>query len=205
MTNLELMQRTAPVMPVVAFESLEHARVGCGIFAAAGLPAIEVTLRNEVAWDCVAYCLDALPDCQVGVGTVCNLQQLQRSKAMGLAFAISPGLDLRLVDEAQRLGMNYLPGVASASEVMAARNAGALELKFFPAIAAGGVAMLKAFGGPFPDVRFCPTGGINAANYRELLALDNVVCVGGSWISPPLATMQSQGESLLAELNALYA
>jgi len=181
-----LLQRLdgVPVIPVLEFASVDEALHVCEALVAGGLPVLEITLRTPVALDAIRAVAAALPQACVGAGTVLNAGQLKAVREAGAQFAVSPGLTPALAAAAQGEGIALLPGVATASEAMAALEAGFSFLKFFPAEAAGGVPMLKSLYGPFGQLRFCPTGGINAAKAVDYLALPNVVCVGGSWVVP---------------------
>jgi len=181
-----LLQRLdgVPVIPVLEFASVDEALHVCEALVAGGLPVLEITLRTPVALDAIRAVAAALPQACVGAGTVLNAGQLKAVREAGAQFAVSPGLTPALAVAAQGEGIALLPGVATASEAMAALEAGFSFLKFFPAEAAGGVPMLKSLYGPFGQLRFCPTGGINAAKAPDYLALPNVVCVGGSWVVP---------------------
>ncbi|PVY69658.1 2-keto-3-deoxy-phosphogluconate aldolase [Cupriavidus alkaliphilus] len=181
-----LLQRLAdvPVIPVLEFHSVDEALHVSEALVTGGLPLLEITLRTPVALEAIRAVAAALPQACVGAGTVLNVEQLQAVRDAGAQFAVSPGLTPALAEGAQRAGISLLPGVATASEAMAALEAGFTFLKFFPAQAAGGVPMLKSLGGPLPQLRFCPTGGIDAALAPSYLALPNVVCVGGSWVVP---------------------
>lgn len=203
MNPLELLRTSAPVMPVANFHSDSHARACAEVFAEAGVPAIEVTLRSPRAWDYFHICREIMTQAQVGVGTVTTRTQLQTAVEEA-AFAISPGFSPDLL-EVLPDGFCYIPGVATASEVMQASAKGFSVLKLFPAAVVGGVAALKAFAGPFPDMVFCPTGGVSLQNMHEYLALDNVVCVGGSWLIPSQAALQSDRDALIRKLKQLYA
>ncbi|HEX2545363.1 MAG TPA: bifunctional 4-hydroxy-2-oxoglutarate aldolase/2-dehydro-3-deoxy-phosphogluconate aldolase, partial [Ramlibacter sp.] len=141
-------------------------------------------LRTPVALDCIAAIAAEVPDAVVGAGTVRSAADAQAAVRAGARFAVSPGYTASIGRACKDLGLSLLPGVATGSEVLLAQEEGHADLKFFPAMQAGGAAMLKAFNGPFHDVRFCPTGGVTAQNAREFLALPNVACVGGSWITP---------------------
>jgi len=181
-----LLQRLdgVPVIPVLEFASVDEALHVCEALVAGGLPVLEITLRTPVALDAIRAVAAALPQACVGAGTVLNAGQLKAVREAGAQFAVSPGLTPALAVAAQGEGIALLPGVATASEAMAALEAGFSFLKFFPAEAAGGVPMLKSLYGPFGQLRFCPTGGINAVKAQDYLALPNVVCVGGSWVVP---------------------
>ncbi|CAN7589022.1 KHG/KDPG aldolase [compost metagenome] len=181
-----LLQRLAdvPVIPVLEFHSVDEALHVSEALVTGGLPLLEITLRTPVALEAIRAVAAALPQACVGAGTVLNVEQLHAVRDAGAQFAVSPGLTPALARGAQGAGISLLPGVATASEAMAALEAGFTFLKFFPAQAAGGVPMLKSLGGPLPQLRFCPTGGIDAALAPTYLALPNVVCVGGSWVVP---------------------
>ena len=181
-----LLQRLAdvPVIPVLEFHSVDEALHVSEALVTGGLPLLEITLRTPVALEAIRAVAAALPQACVGAGTVLNIEQLHAVRDAGAQFAVSPGLTPALAKGAQGAGISLLPGVATASEAMAALEAGFTFLKFFPAQAAGGVPMLKSLGGPLPQLRFCPTGGIDAALAPTYLALPNVVCVGGSWVVP---------------------
>ncbi|SPR99935.1 bifunctional 4-hydroxy-2-oxoglutarate aldolase/2-dehydro-3-deoxy-phosphogluconate aldolase [Cupriavidus taiwanensis] len=181
-----LLQRLAdvPVIPVLEFHSVDEALHVSEALVSGGLPLLEITLRTPVALEAIRAVAAALPQACVGAGTVLNVEQLHAVRDAGAQFAVSPGLTPALAAGAQGAGISLLPGVATASEAMAALEAGFTFLKFFPAQAAGGVPMLKSLGGPLPQLRFCPTGGIDAALAPSYLALPNVVCVGGSWVVP---------------------
>jgi 2-dehydro-3-deoxyphosphogluconate aldolase/(4S)-4-hydroxy-2-oxoglutarate aldolase len=173
----------AKVIPVLIFDQPEFAAPTAGALISGGLSVLEVTLRTDTAWQALDAIVASHPGATVGVGTVLEAEQLARAKAAGATFAVSPGFDPLLAEAAQAEGLFYLPGVATASEVMQARRAGFRFLKFFPAEAAGGRAMLQSFASPFRDIAFCPTGGVGAGNLADYLALPNVVCVGGSWVA----------------------
>ncbi|WP_042878284.1 bifunctional 4-hydroxy-2-oxoglutarate aldolase/2-dehydro-3-deoxy-phosphogluconate aldolase [Cupriavidus necator] len=181
-----LLQRLAdvPVIPVLEFHSVDEALHVSEALVTGGLPLLEITLRTPVALEAIKAVAAALPQACVGAGTVLNVEQLHAVRDAGAQFAVSPGLTPALAAGAQGAGISLLPGVATASEAMAALEAGFTFLKFFPAQAAGGVPMLKSLGGPLPQLRFCPTGGIDIALAPSYLALSNVVCVGGSWVVP---------------------
>jgi 2-dehydro-3-deoxyphosphogluconate aldolase/(4S)-4-hydroxy-2-oxoglutarate aldolase len=150
-----------------------------------GIRVLEVTMRTPAALDSVRAIRAALPDALVGVGTITNVADLEAARAAGARFGVSPGTTPDLLAHARGWNFPFLPGVMTPSDVMRAIEAGFAAMKLFPARQAGGVEMLKALGGPFPQVRFCPTGGIDADSAASYLALPNVVCVGGSWLSPP--------------------
>lgn len=174
----------APVVPVVVVEELADAVPLARALVAGGLPAIEVTLRTPVALDAIRAVADAVPDAVVGAGTLISPAQVSDVVAAGARFLVSPGWTDVLLESMRASGVPFLPGVSTASEVVALLERGVREMKFFPAEAAGGTAYLKSLSGPLPQARFCPTGGIGPANAPEYLALPNVGCVGGSWMLP---------------------
>lgn len=183
LTALQVMQ-DAPVIPVIALNDVAHAVPLAQALVAGGVRMLEVTLRTPQALACIEAMARAVPQAVVGAGTVRNRSDAQAAARAGARFAVSPGYTSALGQACRDAGMALLPGVATSSEIMAAQEDGFTELKFFPAMQAGGAAMLKAWSGPFWDVRFCPTGGVTLQNAAELLALPNVVCVGGSWLVP---------------------
>jgi 2-dehydro-3-deoxyphosphogluconate aldolase / (4S)-4-hydroxy-2-oxoglutarate aldolase len=145
---------------------------------------LEVTLRTPVALQCIERISKEVPEAVVGAGTVRSPAEAQAAARAGARFAVSPGFTLAVAQACKDNGLPLLPGVATGSEIMMAFDAGYTELKFFPAMQAGGPAMLKAWSGPFFDVKFCPTGGVSVSNAKEFLSLPNVICVGGSWLVP---------------------
>ncbi len=173
----------APVIPVIVLEQVAHAIPLARALVAGGITMLEITLRTPVALDCMRAIAAEVPGAVVGAGTVRSAHDAAAAQAAGARFAVSPGYTHAVGQACRDLGLPLLPGVATGSEVMQAQEEGYTELKFFPAMQAGGIAMLKAFAGPFGDVRFCPTGGITPANAAEFLALANVECVGGSWLA----------------------
>ncbi|MFJ4790700.1 bifunctional 4-hydroxy-2-oxoglutarate aldolase/2-dehydro-3-deoxy-phosphogluconate aldolase [Streptomyces sp. NPDC088794] len=174
----------APVVPVVVLDDVADAVPLARALVAGGLPAIEVTLRTPVALDAIRAIAAAVPDAVVGAGTVITPAQVTESVAAGARFLVSPGWTDVLLEAMRASGVPYLPGVSTTSEVVALLERGVREMKFFPAQAAGGTAYLKSLAGPLPQARFCPTGGIGAANAPEYLELPNVGCVGGTWMIP---------------------
>lgn len=180
---LDVMQ-DAPVIPVIVLQDRAHAVPLARALVAGGIRMLEITLRTPVALACIEAIAKEVPDAVVGAGTVRSAADAQAAAFAGARFAVSPGYTRSVGKACHDLGLALLPGVATGSEIMMAQEDGFTALKFFPALQAGGVPMLKAWHGPFNDVRFCPTGGITAANARDFLALPNVACVGGSWIAP---------------------
>ncbi|MEM7222498.1 MAG: bifunctional 4-hydroxy-2-oxoglutarate aldolase/2-dehydro-3-deoxy-phosphogluconate aldolase [Pseudomonadota bacterium] len=172
------------VVPVLVVEAPELAVPLAQALIAGGLSCLEITLRTPAALEAVKAIASELTGAFVGVGTVLGRDQLEQSKAAGARFVVSPGFTEDLAKAAADLELDLLPGVATASDVMRALAAGHDCLKFFPAEQAGGIAVLRALSGPFPQVRFCPTGGITPESASQYLALDNVVAVGGSWLAP---------------------
>ena len=173
-----------PVVPVLTFTDEARAVAVAGALVAGGLAVLEVTLRTEAALRAVRAIAAAVPGAVLGVGTVLDPSQLEEARDAGARFAVSPGSMPRLLDAADALGFPFLPGAATASEVMALLDRGYTRQKLFPAEPAGGMPLLKSLAEPLPQARFCPTGGINASTAAAYLALPNVVCVGGSWVTP---------------------
>ena len=174
----------APVVPVLSIDRLEDAVPLARALVGAGLPVLEVTLRTAVALEAIRCIRDALPEACVGAGTVLTAADLTAVEAAGAAFAISPGATEALYAAAQHAAIPWIPAVATASELMRGLEHGHQRFKFFPAESSGGTATLRAFAGPFPQARFCPTGGIDADSAPRYLALGNVMTVGGSWMVP---------------------
>ncbi len=173
------------VVPVLTIADAKSALPLARALAAGGLTTLEVTLRTDAAIAAINIISEALAsDVAVGAGTVRSPAQAEIAIKAGAKFIVSPGMTPSLVEAAQRWPVPFLPGAVTASEAMALADIGYATLKFFPAAQSGGVAALKALGAPLPDIKFCPTGGIDAGNATDYLALDNVVCVGGSWVAP---------------------
>ena len=183
LTSLDVM-RDAPVIPVIVLHEVAHAVPMARALVAGGIRMLEVTLRTPVALACMEAIARDVPDAVVGAGTVRSAADAQAAAMAGARFAVSPGYTHAVGQACRDLGLPLLPGVATGSEIMMAQEDGLTELKFFPAMQAGGIPMLKAWGGPFGDVTFCPTGGVTPQNALEFLALPNVACVGGSWLVP---------------------
>ena len=173
-----------PVIPVIVLQRVQDAVPLAEALLAGGVKVLEVTLRTPVALQCIEAIARALLQALVGAGTVRSAVDAQAALDAGSRFAVSPGYTAEVGTACRRIGLPLLPGVATASEVMAAQADGLGFLKFFPAMQAGGLAMLKALGGPFPDVAFCPTGGIGLDTAPQFLALPNVRVCGGSWLTP---------------------
>jgi 2-dehydro-3-deoxyphosphogluconate aldolase/(4S)-4-hydroxy-2-oxoglutarate aldolase len=183
MNTLELASH-GPVIPVIVIKRLEDAVPMAEALVAGGVRVLEVTLRTPVALKAMEAIARAVPDAIVGAGTVRSVADAQAAKDAGCRFAVSPGYTPEVGRAAREIGLPLLPGVATGSEVMTANADGYYFLKLFPATAVGGVPLLKALAGPFPDVVFCPTGGITAETAPQFLALPNVKVCGGSWLTP---------------------
>ncbi|URL58658.1 bifunctional 4-hydroxy-2-oxoglutarate aldolase/2-dehydro-3-deoxy-phosphogluconate aldolase [Luteibacter flocculans] len=182
--RVESTLRLAPVVPVVIIEDASKAVGMARALVAGGIPAIEVTLRTPAALDAVRAIAAEVEGAVVGVGTVLNARDLENALKAGATFAVSPGSSPRLLDAADDSELPLLPGAATSSEAMELLERGYRFQKFFPAVPAGGSKLLGAWASPLPQIRFCPTGGISLANAPEFLGLANVVCVGGSWLTP---------------------
>ena len=188
-TALQVMQ-DAPVIPVIVLNDVAHAVPMARALVAGGIRMLEVTLRTPQALACIEAIAREVPEAVIGAGTVRTKSDALAAASAGARFAVSPGYTHAVGQACRDAGLALLPGVATGSEIMMAQEDGLTELKFFPAMQAGGPAMLKAWSGPFGDVKFCPTGGISLANSAEFLTLSNVVCVGGSWLTPADAVAQ---------------
>ena len=182
--NIREILGMAPVIPVLTLSDLAHAVPLAEALVGGGLRVLEITLRTPVAIGCLEAIRKALPDAIVGIGTLTRAVDFAAAGRAGAQFGVTPGLTPELAAAARGARFPLLPGVMTPTEVLAARLAGFNILKLFPAHQAGGVEMLRALGAPFPDVLFCPTGGITRAGAPEYLALPNVVAVGGSWVAP---------------------
>jgi len=183
LTALSIMQ-DAPVIPVIVLRDVNHAVSMAKALVAGGIRVLEVTLRTPQGLASIEAIAKSVPEAIVGAGTVRNAADARAAAAAGARFAVSPGYTSNVGEACREARLPLLPGVATSSEIMQAQQDGFNELKFFPALQAGGINMLKAWQGPFAEVRFCPTGGITPTNAPEFLALKNVVCVGGSWLVP---------------------
>ena len=182
MNTLDLVTH-GPVIPVIVIDRLEDAVPLAQALVAGGVKVLEVTLRTPVALDAIRA-MAQVPGAIVGAGTIRSAADARAAKAAGAVFGVSPGYTAEVGAACREVGLPLLPGVATASEVMAAQADGLNFLKFFPATAAGGIPMLKALAGPFPDVVFCPTGGISLQTAPDFLGLPNVKVCGGSWLTP---------------------
>ncbi|MGN6657109.1 MAG: bifunctional 4-hydroxy-2-oxoglutarate aldolase/2-dehydro-3-deoxy-phosphogluconate aldolase [Rhodanobacter sp.] len=201
--QVEAVMRLAPVIPVVVIHDVKAALPMARALVAGGIPAIEVTLRTPAALDAIRAIAAEVEGAVVGVGTVLGASDLHAAQDAGARFAVSPGISPRLLDAADDSALPLLPGAATASEAMSLLERGYRHLKFFPAVPAGGHKLLGAWASPLPQLRFCPTGGISLASATDFLALPNVLCVGGSWLTP--ADKLSAGDWAGIELLAREA
>ncbi len=201
MSSIAQIMRAAPVIPVLVIDDAHHARELAEALVAGGLRVLEVTLRTPAAFDAIRR-MNLVPGAIVGAGTVINEAQLDEARAVGAEFIVSPGLTEPLGRAAIHSGVPFLPGVATAGDIMRGLDLGLNHFKFFPAEAAGGIKALKALAAPFGQCKFCPTGGITAETAPDWLALDPVLCVGGSWIVPKGADLATV-EALAREAAAL--
>lgn len=183
-TNTTELADQGPVIPVIVIDDAERAVDLAHALIAGGIRVLEITLRTTVALDAIKAVAQAVPRAIVGAGTVRTVDDAARARAAGASFAVSPGFTPLVAQACRNESLPLLPGAATAAEVMQATEEGYHFLKFFPAQAAGGIPLLSALASPFPDVTFCPTGGIGQANANDYLALANVRCVGGSWLVP---------------------
>jgi 2-dehydro-3-deoxyphosphogluconate aldolase/(4S)-4-hydroxy-2-oxoglutarate aldolase len=181
-----------PVIPVIVLNDVAHAVPMAKALVAGGIRMLEITLRTSVALDCMRAIAAEVPEAVVGAGTIRSAADAKAALAAGARFGVSPGYTTTVGKTCQDIGLPLLPGVATGSEIMKAQEDGFTELKFFPAMQAGGPNLLKAWAGPFGDIKFCPTGGVSLENAPTLLALPNVVVVGGSWLTP--ANEMARGE-----------
>ncbi|WP_315738471.1 MULTISPECIES: bifunctional 4-hydroxy-2-oxoglutarate aldolase/2-dehydro-3-deoxy-phosphogluconate aldolase [unclassified Bradyrhizobium] len=182
--KLDAVLALAPVIPVITIDDAAHAVSLARALVSGGLRVIEITLRTQAGLDAARAIIGEVPDAVVGIGTVLTPADYERAARLGAAFAISPGLSIELLDAAKAGELPFAPGVQTASDLIACVTRGYELVKFFPAVPAGGLAALDALAGPFPSVRFCPTGGINAGNAAQWLAHKKVVAIGGSWVAP---------------------
>lgn len=191
-----VLRQAAPIMPVLTIDAVQRGVQLAGALRAAGMRVLEITLRTPVALAAIRAMRDAYPDLLIGAGTVVDCDTLDRALAAGAQFAVSPGFTESLAAKAAATNLPLLPGVMTPSEMMLALERGHDTLKLFPAIPIGGAALLRAIKGPFPQLLFCPTGGVNRDNCLELLALDNVGCVGGSWFIDEAAIRRDDWHSV---------
>lgn len=201
--NIRDIMRMAPVIPVLIIERIEHAVPLAQALCAGGLNVLEVTLRTPIALTAIERMRAAVPDAIVGVGTLTRPGDFEDAANAGAQFGVSPGLTNDLIEAAQDVSFPLLPGVMTPAEVINARLRGYNALKLFPAMQAGGIGMLKALSSVFSDVVFCPTGGITRETAPQFLALNNVLCVGGSWVAP--ANLLAAGDWQAIEVLAKEA
>jgi 2-dehydro-3-deoxyphosphogluconate aldolase/(4S)-4-hydroxy-2-oxoglutarate aldolase len=192
MKGIDAIVKLSPVIPVLTIEDAGDAVPLISALHEGGLRVFEVTLRTATALPAIEAIARALPDAVVGAGTVLNARDFDQARDSGARFIVSPGLSEGVLSAAKANALPFLPGVATASDVMRGLDAGLTHFKFFPAEASGGIAMLRALAGPFAQARFCPTGGLTPENASSYLALSNVVCIGGTWLTP---------KTLVAERN----
>jgi 2-dehydro-3-deoxyphosphogluconate aldolase / (4S)-4-hydroxy-2-oxoglutarate aldolase len=202
MMEIKQIMQTAPVIPVLVVEDVRHAVPLAQALVAGGLPVLEVTLRTPVALEAIRAMKD-VPGAIVGAGTVLNVQQLDAAIEAGSEFVVSPGLTELLAREAIRREVPFLPGVASAGDLMRGLDLGLTHFKFFPAMAAGGLPALRSLAAPFGQCYFCPTGGIGVDTAAEWLAFEPVLCVGGSWVAPKGAPDRALIEALARDAARL--
>lgn len=193
------------VIPVLTIDRVEDAVPLAQALVAGGLAAIEITLRTAAAVEAARAIAAQVPDAIVGIGTVLNARDLATAREVGARFALSPGATPALLDAAAQSPLPFAPGVGTASEAMAAMERGFDIVKLFPAAQVGGIGMARALGGPFPDLRFCPTGGVSAANAAEWLAEKNVLAIGGSWIAPAADIRAGAWDTIAARAKAARA
>lgn len=205
MKNILDIMRSSAVIPVIAIDDLAHAVPLAKALVAGGIRVLEVTLRTAHGLAAIRAIAEQVPDAIIGVGTLTQPDEFVAARDAGAVFGVSPGLTAALIAAAKSSGLPLLPGVMTPSEVMHAREAGFRQLKLFPAVPAGGIGMLNGIGGPLPDVMFCPTGGISQDNAAQFLALKNVACVGGSWLTPKDALQAGDWARITALATAASA
>lgn len=202
MRALEILNKAAPLMPVLEIRKPETARPMAEALAAGGIHCLEITLRTPCALEVIEDLAKQFPEMCIGAGTVTTAAQLDAVLEAGAEFVLSPGLSPELADAARRAHCTFIPGVMTPSEVMVAKAMGFDCLKLFPAAVAGGVSMLKAMGGPFSEITFCPTGGVSPDNMLDFLALPNVACVGGSWVATASMIENGDYDAITAQAKA---
>lgn len=198
MTDITDLLRRARLVAVLTIERVSDAVPLARALVAGGVRTLEITLRTPAGAGAAEAVRDAVPDAIVGLGTVLTPRDLELAKRLDLPFAFSPGATPELLDAARELGVPFVPGIATASELIAAVVRGFTVVKLFPAEQIGGIGALRALGGPFPSVRFNPTGGVTEANMDDYLALPNVVAVGGSWLAPAADVAAGRWEAITA-------
>ena len=183
LTPAEIMS-LSPIIPVIEINDISKSIDLAQALIAGGINVLEITLRTADALDAISLLVKKVPEAYIGAGTVLNTTDLAKVRDTGAAFAISPGSTPTLLERAKHIDFPLIPGISTGSEIMQGMDLGYTHFKLFPATSVGGIPLLKSFAGPFQQARFCPTGGINENNYLDFLALENVLCVGGSWIVP---------------------
>ncbi|MBP6712543.1 multifunctional 2-keto-3-deoxygluconate 6-phosphate aldolase and 2-keto-4-hydroxyglutarate aldolase and oxaloacetate decarboxylase [Arcobacter acticola] len=181
--NANSVMKISPIVPVVVVDNANEALDLAKVLYEGGISVMEITLRTKAGLEAIEKIANEFPSMIVGAGTVCDIQDYRNAVNSGSKFVFSPGITMSLIQESKNQTIPFIPGVSSASEIMLAKENDLTHCKLFPASLVGGVDILKAFGGPFPGINFCPTGGVNLNNMNDFLALDNVLCVGGSWVS----------------------
>ena len=197
MTAYDVMQ-ISPIVPVIALEHIDDALPLAEALLEGGISIMEITLRTEAGLNAIGKISKSMPQMSVGAGTVVNIDGFKRAVDEGAQFVFTPGINEDLMQSSFDLDTPLIPGVATASEVMLALNGGLEHCKLFPAVSAGGVEALKSYSGPFASMHFCPTGGINLHNINDFLSLDNVLCIGGSWIVPKQAIREKNFSQITA-------
>ncbi len=197
-----VLRRAAPVLPQLRLQSLDEAIRYGEFFAEAGVPVVELSVGHRDTWKMLKQLRNCMPGALVGVGNVLRRPDMLRA-ADEADFVSSPGFSSELANIARKTLLAYLPGIATATEVMAVLAADQRAMKFFPAPALGGVSMLHSFASAFPDVQFCPSGGIDAENYQEYLALDAVACVAGEWLIPSVAQLEQDRDGCVERLKSI--
>ncbi len=200
--NIRDIAGLAPVIPIITIDDAATAVPLARALVAGGLPVIEVTLRTEAAVTAARAMIAEVPEAVIGLGTVTRRDHIAAALAIGARFLVSPGFSAEIAEQARQSKLPFLPGVMSPSELMAALAVGLNLLKFFPAEPAGGIDMLRALHGPFPEAAFCPTGGIDAEKAASYLELPNVVAVGGSWVAPRTAVIAKDWQKITALARA---
>ena len=194
--NAQELMSISPIVPVIAIDDEKDALSLAKALSDGGINIMEITLRTKAGLKAIEIISKEMPDMNVGAGTVCNRNDLENAIKAGAQFIFSPGISQDLIDCAKENNIILIPGVSTASEVMLAWNNDIFHCKLFPAILSGGVDILKAFSGPFSKMKFCPTGGVNLENMNEFLSLENVLCIGGTWIVPKDAIAKNEFEKI---------
>ena len=202
--SIETILEQSPIVPVIVVDKIEQAIPLAQALVDGGLPVLEVTLRSDVALQAIDAIAGSVSGAIVGVGTVTHPQQFRQAQEAGVRFAVSPGLTGPLLEASQQVEIPFLPGVFTPTEAMRAQQEGFTALKLFPAQQAGGIDMLKAMSGPLPGLKFCPTGGVSASNFRDYLQLPNVICACGSWVCPRAAVKQQDWSEIRRLAQAVH-